>query len=338
VARGVKRHLDVLPSYLPKNLSSGVAARATLVFTKADCASIPDPPLLMLGTVLAGTYELRGLLGSGGMGQVFDAYDLNLDRPVAVKVARPATADALRVEGRALAMVKHPSVVGVFHSGVHAGRDYLVLERIAGPTLREHLNDRLRVGGPLPLRTVVAYARGMAEALAVVHEAGLAHRDLKPENVMLSNGSRVVLTDFGLTRSELVQADDDMTGTPNYMAPEVITRCLQRGAGHLVDLYALGIVAYEMIIGRTPFDRGPWDKTLHAHVFEPPPDPRALRPDVPDPLARLVLDLLAKEPDARPESADVVAARLAWNDRVSASRTRRRPTKHHVDGLAPCER
>jgi serine/threonine protein kinase len=321
----------------PKDLSSGAANRATLVLTKADWVRAPDPLLLMIGSILAGTYELRGLLGSGGMAQVYDGHDLNLDRPVAVKVARPATADALRIEGRALATVKHPSVIGVFHSGVHGGHDYLVIERITGPTLRARLDGRPLDGGPLPIQSVVAYTRGMAEALSVVHQAGLSHRDLKPENVML-RGDRIVLTDFGLTRSELAQTDDAMTGTPNYMAPEVITRCVQRGAGHLVDLYALGIVAYEMMVGRTPFDRGHWDKTLHAHVFEPPPDPRLLRDDVPEPLARLVLDLLAKEPDARPESAEVVAARLASKERVGTSRTRRRSPRQHSGALAPCER
>jgi serine/threonine protein kinase len=270
----------------------------------------PDRALLELGTVLAGSYELRGLLGSGGMAQVFDAHDLNLDRPVAVKVARLTSAKALRAEGKALAAVKHRSVVGVFHSGAYAGHAYLVIERIAGPTLRARLDERLRQGEPLPIAAVVAFAREMAEALAIVHGVGLSHRDLKPENVMLSQGDRIVLTDFGLTRSELVQDDHHMSGTPNYMAPEVITGKVRPGAGHLVDLYALGVVAFEMIVGRTPFERGEWAKTLHAHLFDPPPDPRGLRSDVPDLLARLVLDLMAKEPDARPGSAGIVAGAL----------------------------
>jgi serine/threonine protein kinase len=262
----------------------------------------------MIGSILAGTYELCGLLGSGGMAQVFDAHDLYLGRRVAVKVARLEAADALRAEGKALAAVHHPSVVGVFHSGVHEGHAYLVMQRISGPTLRSHLDERLREGGPLPIHTVVGFMRALAESLAVVHGAGLSHRDLKPDNVMLSPGDRIVLTDFGLTRAEFVQADGEhMTGTPNYMAPEVITRNVQRGSGHLVDLYALGIVAYEMLVGRTPFEHDQWAETLHAHLFETPSDPRELRSDVPEPLARLVLDLLAKEPDERPESAEIVA-------------------------------
>ena len=267
-------------------------------------------PLLDEGTILAGSYEVRGLLGSGGMAQVFDARDLNLHRPVAVKVARPAMAPALRAEGEALAAVKHRAVVSVFHSGVHAGHEYLVMERIEGPTLRAHLDERRRRRAPLPIGAVVALAGEMAEALAAVHGVGLSHRDLKPENVMLSKGDHVVLTDFGLTRSETLQGDDHMSGTPNYMAPEVITGTVRPGAGHLVDLYALGVVAYEMLVGRTPFDRGEWATTLRAHLVDAPPDPRGLRSDVPDVLARLVLDLMAKEPAGRPESAGVVAQAL----------------------------
>jgi serine/threonine protein kinase len=266
--------------------------------------------LLDVGTVLAGSYELRGLLGSGGMAQVFDAHDLNLERAVAVKVARPAVARALRAEGKALAAVKHGSIVAVFHSGTCAGRDYLVMERIAGPTLRAHLDDRRLQRTPLPIDVVVLFARQMAEALAAVHGVGLSHRDLKPENVMLSEGDRIVLTDFGLTRSEVVRGDNFMSGTPKYMAPEVITGSVRPGAGHLVDLYALGVVAYEMLVGVTPFERGECAKTLRAHLVDLPPDPRGLRSDVPDDLARLVLDLMAKEPDSRPESAGVVAHAL----------------------------
>jgi serine/threonine-protein kinase len=272
--------------------------------------SDPDPPLLPLGSVVAGTYELRGLLGSGGMAQVFDAHDAKLDRRVAVKVARLASTAALHAEGKALAAVTHSSVVGVFHSGVHEGYDYLVLERIAGPTLRTHLDQWLGQNRPLPIRMIVAYARGMAEALAVVHQAGLAHRDLKPDNVMLSRGERIVLTDFGLTRAERTRGEDPMSGTPSYMAPELITGTIQRGAGYLVDLYALGVVVFEMIVGRTPFEGGESLNTLRAHVFDPPPDPRALRADVPEPLGRLVLDLLAKEPARRPNSAEGVALSL----------------------------
>jgi serine/threonine protein kinase len=298
----------VLP--LPETNLSGDWGHSTVV-AKCQGPARLDPPLLAIGSLLDETYEIRGLLGTGGMGQVFDAQDLDLDRRVAVKVARPARADALHLEGRALASVRHPSVVGVYHSGVHDGHSYLVIEHITGPTLRSHMNERLREKSLLPLAAVVRLLRAIAEALAVVHAVGLSHRDLKPENVMLSMGDRVVLTDLGLTRSDFVADDEDLIGTPTYMAPEIVIRCVQRGAGHLVDLYALGIVAYEMIVGRAPFDRGASAKTLCAHVFEPAPDLRVFRAGVPDALAGLVLDLLAKSPEERPENAAIVAQRLA---------------------------
>jgi serine/threonine-protein kinase len=274
--------------------------------------------MLMLGTVLADTYELRGWLGSGGMGQVFDAQDLRLDRRVAVKVARPAASEALRGEGRVLAAIKHPSVVGVLHAGTHKNVEHLVMERIFGSSLRATIDERRRGGAALPLCTIVTLLRKIARGLAVVHHAGLSHRDLKPENVMLAHGDRVVLTDFGLTRPECVHGDDQVSGSPNYMAPEVITRSVRPGDGHLVDLYALGIVAYELLVGRTPFERAQWAKTLEAHLAEPAPDPRELRCEVPESLADLVLALLAKEPRERPDSAESVL--VAMGGRWSARR------------------
>ena len=277
--------------------------------TRADEVRKAEEPLLMLGSVLAETYELRGLLGRGGMAQVFDAHDLKLDRGVAVKVARPAAEEALRAEGRILAAVKHPCVVAVLHAGTHHGFDYLVMERIAGSSLRVYLDERAP-DGALPFRTVVGLLRAITQALAVVHQAGLAHRDLKPDNVMLAPGDRVVLTDFGLTRPEFVQGGDRVSGSPNYMAPEVITHSVKRGGGHLVDLYALGILTYELLVGRTPFEREHWARTLQAHLVDPPPDPRELRPDVPRILADLVLALTAKDPQDRPDSAESVLETL----------------------------
>ncbi len=127
---------------------------------------------------------------------------------------------------------------------------------------------------------------------------------------MLAPRDRVVLTDFGLTRPEIDRGDDHMSGSPNYMAPEVVSRSVRRGDGHLVDLYALGIVAFELLVGRTPFEREHWAKTLQAHLVEAPPDPRELRSDVPRSLADLVLSLLAKDPRDRPDSAESVLAML----------------------------
>lgn len=284
-------------------------SQPSATMTSADLPH-PDRPLLMLGSLLAGTYELRSLLGSGGMAQVFEAHDLKLDRVVAIKVARPASSEALRMEGRMLAAVRHPSIVAVFHAGTHQGVEYVVMERIAGRSLRAHLDRTWQEGGRVAIHAAVELLVALATALAAVHDAGLAHRDFKPDNVMLAPGDRVVLTDFGLTLPEFLPGDGHVAGSPSYMAPEIIALGVHPGAGHLVDLYALGIVAYELLTGQTPFERDHWLKTLQAHLTEPPRDPRELRPDVPDALARLVLELLAKEPEDRPDTAEWVAHAL----------------------------
>ena len=272
--------------------------------------------MLALGTILDGAYELRSLLGSGGMAQVFDAHDGKLDRRVAVKVARPEMAEALRAEGRALAAVRHSSVVAVFHAGVHSGASYLVLEHIAGSSLRNRLDGLWREGTLLPIDAVLTLFGAVAQALSVVHEAGLSHRDLKPENVMLAPRDRIVLMDFGLMRPEFFGSDEFVSGSPNYMAPEVIARNVRRGEGHLVDLYALGVLAYELLVGRTPFEHEQWRETLRGHLATAPVDPREHRPDVPSAVAQLVLALLAKRPHDRPESAELIA----WSLRGAPSR------------------
>lgn len=297
-----------LPSADPESIAR--------VRAKASGARATETPLLMLGTVLAGAYELEGLLGSGGMGQVFNAHDMRLERRVAVKVARAGVAGALRAEGRILAGLEHPSVVRVLHAGVHREVEYLVLEHIAGRSLRARMTAQRRTGAPFSLREAISLLRGIARSLDAVHRAALAHRDVKPENVMLRPDGRVVLTDFGLAVSESAHAEKRVSGSPSHMAPEAITGSVQPGSWYLVDLYALGIVAYELLAGFSPFDRGQWMKSFRAQLTEPPPDLRELRPDVPPSLAQLAWDLVAKDPHARPRSAGHVAQSL---DLVRAS-------------------
>jgi eukaryotic-like serine/threonine-protein kinase len=283
------------------------SARASLVE-----GSLWDPGelLLPLGTVLGDAYELRALLGQGGMAQVYEAQDLSLGRRVAVKVAREMAYGVLRAEGRALARLRHSSIVSVLHGGEHHGIAYLVMEHIRGASLRVHLDQHQRKGTSLSISVVVDLLVDLAEALAVVHEAGLAHRDLKPENVMLAPKDRVVLMDFGLAEPEFVHPQRVVGGSPSYMAPETISRTGNPGEGHLSDLYSLGIVAYELLLGCTPFGSDDWKTTLRAHQTQRPDDPRDVRPEVPDALAELVLRLLAKRPEDRPAGAQTVAGDL----------------------------
>jgi serine/threonine-protein kinase len=270
----------------------------------------PDELLLPLGTVLGDAYELRTLLGQGGMAQVYEAQDLSLGRRVAVKVAREVAHGALRAEGRALARLRHESIVSILHGGEHHGIAYLVLEHIGGASLRVHLEHHHLKRTVPSIPAVVDLVTALAEALVVVHEAGLAHRDLKPENVMLAPRDRVVLMDFGLVEPEFVHVQRVVGGSPSYMAPETISRTGNPGEGHLSDLYSLGIVAYELLLGHTPFRSEDWKTTLRAHQAQAPTDPREERPDVPDALAELVLRLLAKRPEDRPAGAQAVACDL----------------------------
>jgi serine/threonine-protein kinase len=260
------------------------------------------------GEVLDKIYEVRGLIGEGALGQVFDARDHWLNRDVAIKAYWPTQAlqeGTLRREAQAQAAVQHPSLPAVFTMGRHAGLEFLVMERIRGIGLDVTLAQRHRIGARLPLGETIRVLLSMADVLAAVHTLGCVHRDVKPGNVLLA-AQRVVLTDFGLSRAEGEPRDDGVCGSPNYMAPESILDHIERGAGHRVDLYALGVIGFEMLAGRLPFVGRNLEETFAKHVNFPVPELEPLVPGVPPRLAVLVRALLAKDPYDRPESEEVV--------------------------------
>jgi serine/threonine protein kinase len=260
------------------------------------------------GEVLNGVYEIRGLIGEGGMGQVFDARDLSLNREVAIKAYWPIEslrAGTLRHEAQAQAAVQHPGLPAVFTIGRHGALDFLVMERIRGIGLDETLAQRHRIDARLPLGETIRILLAMADVLAAVHTLGCVHRDVKPGNVLLA-AQRVVLTDFGLSRAEGEAPDDPAAGSPNYMAPESILDHVERGAGHRVDLYALGVIAFEMLAGRLPYVGRSLEDTFAQHVNAPVPALEPLAAGVPPRLAALVRSLLAKDPYDRPESEELV--------------------------------
>ncbi len=268
--------------------------------------------LLALGELVDDRYEITELLGQGGMGRVYAANDLVLGRVVAVKVAvDPSLDEQLEREARALAPLRHPSLAAVHGTGRHAGRAYLVTERLTGITLQHRLDELSRRDLPMPLAEALDLLGAIAEGLSVLHRAGLAHLDLKPANVMIC-GDRVVLIDFGLARPELhYRPGERPRGSPEYVAPEVVRGELEPEAGPLVDLYAFGIIAFEMLTGRTPFTADTIAATLHRHVEEEAPYVRMLRPEVPVSLSELIAELLEKEPHDRPPSAEATLWRLA---------------------------
>ena len=269
-----------------------------------------DGDLLRPGEVLAEAYEIRSKLGEGGMGQVYEAYDRLLDRCVAIKVAFPGMSVAR--EARALAALRgHPSMVTVHALGVHHGMEYAVMDRIHGGTLREHLDRRAAAGLALSISEIVDIGASMADGLAVVHEAGMAHRDVKPANVILAPGDRVVITDFGIFRPECDRTPAALVwGTPEYMAPEAARDTVVPGELFLVDVYALGIVLFEMLTGAVPFQGEPATRVFLMHILGPVPDPAVRRPGTPRDLATLVRGMLAKSPKARLQGMREIAWQL----------------------------
>ncbi|GAB3449531.1 hypothetical protein GCM10027517_35900 [Phycicoccus ginsengisoli] len=265
------------------------------------------------GFVLGGRYELGSRIASGGMADVWSGVDQVLQREVAVKVMRPDTGHeelfALRFRDEAVhsASLMHANIVTLFDYGEEQGLAYLVMELVPG----EPLSTLLRREGaqsPLVVRSIIGQ---VALALGVAHEARVVHRDIKPANIMMRPDGIAKITDFGIARALDAAGHTrhgEMLGTPDYISPE---QALGKAATGASDLYALGVVAHEMLSGRRPFDKGTPIATALSHVTEPPPP---LPEGVPDDLAALVWRLLAKDPAERPENARAVVVELGLAD------------------------
>jgi serine/threonine-protein kinase len=270
----------------------------------------------ILGATIADRYVIERELGRGGMATVYLARDVRHDRQVAVKVLEahvaPDGAERFLREIHIAARLTHPHVLGVHDSGEFDGRLFYVMPYVTGETLR----SRLVRDGALPMGEAVRLTRELADALAHAHEAGVVHRDLKPENVLLSGGHAVV-ADFGIARaiaavtagastppSERLTHTGVSLGTPAYMAPEQVAG--DASMDHRADLYALGLISYEMLSGAHPFAGRTTQSIAAAHLTETPVAVAERRPDAPDALSTLVMQLLAKDPAARPQTAEAV--------------------------------
>jgi serine/threonine protein kinase len=263
----------------------------------------------MIGQIVDGKYEIIGVLGAGGMAVVYEARDLNLRRRVALKLAMTEQRYSLQREAQALAAIRHPGFATIYHAGFHGDAEYIAMERIFGETLSSHLEELTSKGRMMPLDDAVDVLIGVTDALSAAHRAGVAQRDLKPGNIILA-GDRVVLVDFGLFIPEvLVSPDNEISGTPEYLAPEVISRTVMPGEGPLIDLYSLGILAFELLTNATPFADESLARVISRHMAAEPPDVAARRP-IPAELATLVSELLAKDPHERPPSAEAVLWQL----------------------------
>jgi len=277
------------------------------------------PPALPPDSIVAGRYRLTALLGSGGMGTVYRADDMQTNQPVAVKVLSPhrlqqESAQRFRREFRALARLDHPHVVRVQDYGQGDGLPFYVMELVAGHDLAQYRHehgdhehgDRLSPSEAIPL------ALQVCEALNYIHAADIVHRDVKPANIMVTADGQVKIMDFGLVKlttavTRLTQSGMAV-GTLAYMAPE---QAQGRAVDRRADVYALGVVLYELLTGRPPFQAADPIAVVIKHITEPPPPPQQFAPDLPPALCDLLLRMLAKTPLERPQSAGEVAAALA---------------------------
>jgi hypothetical protein len=280
--------------------------------------ALAAPPSSLIGQTLGGRYRVSALLGSGGMGAVYRAEHMELKKTVALKVLNQEMAShreaALRFEREAMvsAQIQHPNVVSATDSGrLPDGSLYLVLEYVSGRSLRDLVNDEGRLS---PARALAIGAQ-IAEALGAAHRAQVVHRDLKPGNIMLltegDNPEFVKVLDFGLARvagdsapGEPLTRTGSVFGTPEYMSPE---QARGEVVDHRADLYALGVILYELLSGKQPFIAPELVAILIKHIQEPPPP---LPGDVPAPIAQYVMSLLDKEPSRRPADARQVAKAL----------------------------
>jgi serine/threonine protein kinase len=290
--------------------------------------------IFAIGELLDGVYEIIQLLGRGGMGQVFEAQDHLLNRRVAIKAAWPnPLTPPLRNEARALAAFQHPSLVSVYTLGEHRGIDYLVMERVYGVLLTRHAATRWASGQAFSPAELVQILLPAAEALSVVHRAGLVHRDIKPDNIMLTPAQRVVLMDFGLVLPEFdVNGKQRVAGSPPYMAPEALLNTAETGSGHLVDIFGLGVVSYELLTGRRPYAGMTIREVIASHEHGQAARLAELRPDCPPALCQVVHEMLSPDPTMRIQSAEAVA----WQLRAVDARPRSdRPvvTKHKAPAV-----
>lgn len=260
-----------------------------------------DDYLPALPREFAGRYSVRSPIGEGAFSVTYRAIDTSLQREVAIKVLREQYAShqgfdsRFEREARSAARISHPNVISVYDYGRQGTMPYIVMQLVDGPNLKEYVREE----GPLTTEEAINFARQILEGLAAIHDEGIVHRDVKPQNVLIDEGLQAKITDFGVA---FVTVDPGLTetgmavGTAAYMAPE-------QAAGDVVgpptDLYAVGVILYELLTGRLPFAGENPVQVMYRHVNEMPLPPRSLNRAVPIGVEALVLKALSKDPQDR---------------------------------------
>ncbi|HUQ17689.1 MAG TPA: serine/threonine-protein kinase [Candidatus Saccharimonadales bacterium] len=297
-------------------LTSAFDRKAAAIVGAPATAGIRRQTELAVDRVLDQRYRILEPIGAGGYSQVYLAQDTALGRQVAVKVLDPAAAADATLrrlfvkEARALAQLSHPNIVGVFDVGEVDGLPFIVMEYVAGTSLKA----RIERTGPLPVGDAIRFTDEIAAGLTFAHSRGIVHDDMKPSNVMLDKDDHAKICDFGIARTPQEDADSpQLFATALYVAPE---RVEGRPASVASDIYGLGLVLYEMLVGKPPFTSSNAAVLLRDHVVRPPVPPSHLRPSLPKELDAIVLKALAKDPGLRYSRASELGDVLQRLDRT----------------------
>ncbi|HET9112214.1 MAG TPA: serine/threonine-protein kinase [Ktedonobacterales bacterium] len=264
----------------------------------------------LVGKTLGGCV-ITDLIGQGGMARVYRAHQTHLDRDVAIKVLPPYYASdqnfvrRFEQEARSLARLSHPNILVIHDAGDEQGLLYIIMEYIAGGTLRDYMTQSMS------LREVTRIMREVASALAYAHERGIIHRDVKPVNVLMDTSKRAVLSDFGIAKvmatSAVMTRSGAGVGTPEYMSPE---QCRGGQVDARADIYALGVMLYELLTGHTPFEADNYTALAHSHIYELPPPPSKYNPRISPAVQAVTMKALEKDPADRFQQAMDMAITL----------------------------